>query len=456
MKKIEEVQSQTKKERIATHTHIKGLGLDVNGRSIPLAAGFVGQSAAREASGLVVDMIRQKKMAGRTLLFAGPPATGKTALALAISQELGSKVPFCPMVGSEVYSSEVKKTEVLMENFRRAIGLRMKENKEVYEGEVIELSPEEGDNLTGGYGKSISSVIIGLKSVKGTKHLKLNSTIYDALIKEKVAVGDVIYIEANRGTVKRVGRSDAFATEFDLEADEYVPLPKGEVHKKKEIVQDVTLHDLDVANAQPQGGQDILSLMGQMMKPRKTEITDKLRQKNNKVVNRYIDEGVAELVPGVLFIDEVHMMDIECFSYLNCALESSLSPIVIFATNRGICNVRGTDMLSPHGIPVDLLDRVVIIKTEIYSPPEMIQILAIRAQVEELVVDEESLAHLGEIGQLTSLRHAVQLLTPASVVAKMNGRNSICKADVEEASCLYLDAKSSAKLLQEQQDRYIT
>lgn len=46
----------------------------------------------------------------------------QTALALAIAQELGPKVPFCPMVGSEVYSAEVKKTEVLMENFRRAIG----------------------------------------------------------------------------------------------------------------------------------------------------------------------------------------------------------------------------------------------------------------------------------------------------------------------------------------------
>ena len=45
--------------------------------------------------------------------------------------------------------------------------------------------------------------------------------------------------------------------------------------------------------------------------------------------------GIAELVPGVLFIDEVHMLDIECFTYLNRALESSLSPIVIFATNRG-------------------------------------------------------------------------------------------------------------------------
>ncbi|KAG9156398.1 hypothetical protein Leryth_023031 [Lithospermum erythrorhizon] len=454
--KIEEVQSTTKKQRIATHTHIKGLGLEPNGKAMPLAAGFVGQAMAREASGLVVDMIRQKKMAGRALLLAGPPGTGKTALALGISQELGSKVPFCPMVGSEVYSAEVKKTEVLMENFRRAIGLRIKENKEVYEGEVTELSPEETESVTGGYGKSISHVIIGLKTVKGTKQLKLDPTIYDALIKEKVAVGDVIYIEANSGAVKRVGRSDAFATEFDLEAEEYVPLPKGEVHKKKEIVQDVTLHDLDAANARPQGGQDILSLMGQMMKPRKTEITDKLRQEINKVVNRYIDEGVAELVPGVLFIDEVHMLDMECFSYMNRALESPLSPIVVFATNRGICNVRGTDMTSPHGIPVDLLDRLVIIRTETYGPAEMLQILAIRAHVEGLSIDEGSLAYLAESGQKASLRHAVQLLSPASVVAKMNGRDQICKADLEEVSTLYLDAKSSAKLLQEQQDRYIS
>ena len=58
-----------------------------------------------------MEMIRSKKMAGRALLLAGAPGTGKTALALAVAQELGSKVPFCPMVGSEVYSSEVKKTE---------------------------------------------------------------------------------------------------------------------------------------------------------------------------------------------------------------------------------------------------------------------------------------------------------------------------------------------------------
>lgn len=135
------------------------------------------------------------------------------------------------------------------------------------------------------------------------------------------------------------------------------------MHKKKEVIQDVTLHDLDVANARPQGGQDVLSMMGQLMKPKKTEITgkiqmillrvqhvynicwfvlfiDKLRMEINKVVNKYIDQGIAELVPGVLFIDEVHMLDLETFTYLHKSLESAIAPIVIFATNRGRCTIR--------------------------------------------------------------------------------------------------------------------
>merc|ERR1712137_1301352 len=231
------------------------------------------------------------------------------------------------------------------------------------------------------------------------------------------------------GAAKRVGRSDAYATEFDLEADEYVPIPKGEVHKKKEVVQDVTLHDLDMANAKPQCGQDLGSIMGTFMKPKKTEITEKLRLEINKAVNRYIDQGIAELVPGVLFIDEVHMLDIECFTYLNRALESTLSPIVVFATNRGICTIRGTDIVSPHGIPVDLLDRLVIIRTMPYSVDEIVQVTNIRAQTESLTIEEEALVLLGEIGANTSLRYVVQLLTPSSILAKTSGRESITRDD---------------------------
>lgn len=71
-----------------------GTGRDVqeDGTATSLGSGFVGQQTAREACGLVVDLIRQKKMAGRALLLAGAPGTGKTALALGIAQELGTKV----------------------------------------------------------------------------------------------------------------------------------------------------------------------------------------------------------------------------------------------------------------------------------------------------------------------------------------------------------------------------
>lgn len=391
-----------------------------------------------------MELIKSKKMAGRALLLAGAPGTGKTALALGIAQELGPKVPFCPMVGSEVYSSEVKKTEILMEHFRRAIGLRIKESKEVYEGEVTEMTPEETENPLGGYGKTISHVIVGLKTTKGAKQLRLDPSIYESLQKEKVAVGDVIYIEANNGSVKRVGRSDAYATEYDLEAEEYVPIPKGDVHKKKELIQDVTLHDLDVANARPQGGQDIMSMMGQMMKPKKTEITEKLRTEINKVVNRYIDQGVAELVPGVLFVDEVHMLDIECFTYLNRALESTLAPIVIFATNRGVCTIRGTDISSPHGVPLDLLDRMLIVRTMPYAVEEMVAILTIRAEAESIALEADATVRLGEIGASTSLRYSVQLLTPARILAETQGRTRVTVDDVDEINELFSDAKRSA------------
>ncbi|KAK4336727.1 hypothetical protein RND71_043628 [Anisodus tanguticus] len=442
--------------RISCHSHIKGLGLDEEGNASDTSSGLVGQKPARESMGIIVDMIRSKKMAGRAVLMAGPPATGKTAIALALAQELGNKIPFSLMVASEVYSSEVKKTEVLMENFRKAIGLRLKEIKEVYEGEVTELVPCETENPLGGYGKTISNVIVTLKTVKGSKQLKLDPTVYELIQREKIEVGDVIYIEVNTGSVKRQGRSDAFATEYDLEAEEYVPLPKGDVHKKKEVVQDVTLHDIDTANSRSDGGQDVLSMVGQLIKNKKTEITDRLRSEVNVIVNRYIERGVAELVPGVLFIDEVHMLDLECFTYLHRALESSISPIVIFATNRGRTVVRGTeDIKSPHGLPADLLDRTMVIKTMPFTKEEILQIIKIRSQFENVELDDEALVHLGEIGFNSTLRYALQLLSPANYLAKIYKTNIVDLKLIKEVADCFMDAKTSAKTLIKEDEKFM-
>ena len=81
----------------------------------------------------------------------------------------------------------------------------------------------------------------------------------------------------------------------------------------------------------------------------------------------------------VLFIDEVHMLDIECFSFLNRALEGELAPLVIMASNRGMARIRGTKFRSPHGLPMDLLDRVLIVSTKPYSEDDIQQIIQIRS-----------------------------------------------------------------------------
>ena len=157
--KIETVRSTTKTQRIASHSHVKGLGLNEDGTASPVAGGMVGQLEAREvgavcdvggggalfvclpgarthshthtyihtheraqthkhthtererrrcmrinaqgranmymialcvcvcvcrcqAAGLVVELIKSKKMAGRALLLAGPPGTGKVCALL--------------------------------------------------------------------------------------------------------------------------------------------------------------------------------------------------------------------------------------------------------------------------------------------------------------------------------------------------------------------------------------
>lgn len=91
---------------------------------------------------------------------------------------------------------------ILTLTLRILTGLRIKETKEVYEGEVTELTPSEAENPLSGYGKTISHVIVGLKTVKGTKQLRLDPSIYEAILKEKIVVGDVIYVEENTGAVK--------------------------------------------------------------------------------------------------------------------------------------------------------------------------------------------------------------------------------------------------------------
>ena len=152
------------------------------------------------------------------------------------------------------------------------------------------------------------------------------------------------------------------------------------------------------------------------------------------------------------------MLDLESFTYLNRALESSISPVVILASNRGLCPVRGAaDALPPsaHGIPPDLLARLLIVPTHPYTAPEINTIVRTRARTEGLAVDEPALRKVGELGVKVSLRYALQLLSPASVLARVGGRESVGVSDVEECEGLFLDAGRSARMLRDGEKGFV-
>lgn len=169
------------------------------------------------------------------------------------------------------------------------------------------------------------------------------------------------------------------------------------------------------------------------------------------------------------------MLDIECFSFLNRALENEMTPIVIMATNRGITKIRGTNYTSPHGIPLDLLDRMMIVSTVPYTEKELKEILrypgcftlsfnnlftletlcSIRCEEEDCQISDDALEILTKICTETSLRYAIQLITTSSLIARKRKAPEVAIEDVRKAYMLFFDESRTIQYLQNYQSQFM-
>eukprot|EP01134_Creolimax_fragrantissima_P003250 CFRG3250T1 len=443
--KMQEIKDFTSVERIGAHSHIRGLGLDDAMEPRSSSQGMVGQAAARKAAGVICAMAREGAIAGRAVLIAGPPGTGKTALAMAMAQGLGKDTPFTMLSASEVFSLEVSRTESLTQAFRRSIGVRIKEEAEIIEGEVVEV---QIDRPTSGTQAKVGKLT--MKTTDMETIYDLGAKMIEGLVKAKVQAGDVITIDKATGKITRIGRSHSRARDYDASGSEtkFIACPDGELQKRRELVHTVSLHEIDVINSRQQGFLALFS--GET-----GEIKSEVREQIDIKVAEWREEGKAELVPGVLFIDETHMLDVECFSYLNRALENDMAPLLVMATNRGITRIRGTNHKSPHGVPLDMLDRCLIVSTESYSENELKQILAIRADEEDVSLSDDAKQFLTKVACETSLRYAMQLVMTSDLVAKRRKSPIVDISDVKRCYTLFLDDKRSTAFLKEYQSQFM-
>ena len=125
------------------------------------------------------------------------------------------------------------------------------------------------------------------------------------------------------------------------------------------------------------------------------------------------------------------------------------------ATNRGFARIRGTDIESPFGFPLDLIDRAVIITTEEYDADTIREILRIRAREEGISISEEALDELTRIGAKTSLRYAVQLLSLAAQNARVAKREVVSVEDVKRVDKLFMDVGEAAEYLHRYEEKML-
>jgi RuvB-like protein 2 len=324
-------------------------------------------------------------------------------------------------------------------------GVRIREETDIIEGEVVHLAI---DRPASGEGAKVGKIT--LKTTSMETDYELGQKMIEALTKAKVEPGDVITIDKASGKVTRIGRAFQRVHDFDAVGPglKIVQTPAGEVQKRKQTEHVVSLHEIDVINSRSQG---FLALFTGDTGEIKPEVREQIDMK----VAGWKEEGKAEILPGVLFIDECHMLDIECFSFLNRAMESEMAPIIVMATNRGITDIRGTDFKSPHGLPMDMLDRMLIIPTNHYSEQEILQILQTRCDEEDVAMSDKAKGVLVKLAGSTSLRYALQVIQAAHLVCRKRKATEVSPEDISRAYELFMDVKRSAAFLKEFQDEMV-
>ncbi|KAM0686464.1 RuvB ATP-dependent DNA helicase pontin [Conglomerata obtusa] len=216
----------------------------------------------------------------------------------------------------QVPSTSIYSPKELINALNTAIRLKIKEIKDVYEGEVVDFDTHTQSTIT-------------LKSLKSTKQIKIHPSIRAQVLRENIRLGDIVYIESNSGIVKRLGRSEAYVQDCALECERYVPVPKGEVKRRREIWQNISLNDLHASMYQNKNEAENYF----------SQLIDKERIKKDiyAIVREYVQNGNCEIIRGILFIYNSELLSASDIALINKKVESGFCPFIFLVDS----NVKG-------------------------------------------------------------------------------------------------------------------
>mmetsp|Transcript_10471 Transcript_10471/g.20613 ORF Transcript_10471/g.20613 Transcript_10471/m.20613 type:complete len:435 (-) Transcript_10471:103-1407(-) len=415
------------------HSHINGIEKTEEFRKKDLEFGLIGNNNSHKAGKMIIESIKKNKKGNQIVVFTGTTGAGKTALALAIAKEIGQDIPFYATSGAEIDSLKKKKTAILSEYCRKAIGINLFENIEFYQGELVDFLIENKFNKKWKSSKIIISVI--LRTSQGSLQLKLHDSLSGNFLKENPKIGDLIQIIPTTQNVKIVGTIRFKETNVKNKNPILSNIPKGNVFKKKKIIQKMTLLDLDYANCD----------LFEEKNFEKTEITDQLRQEVDLLVSKYVSEKKVELVMGILFIDEAHILDQQSLFFLTKLSEVSYSPLIILATNRetNFNFEKGKSSL----FPIEFLKKCVSVPIEPLERKIFSKIIAARCKTLNFPITGNSLLNCGIFSDTVSIRFAMLLVNISKFFMNISGLDFINLPIISATTFFFLNYQESLKLL---------
>jgi RuvB-like protein 1 (pontin 52) len=221
----------------------------------------------------------------------------------------------------------------ILQTQKKAVGIRISEFIEFYEGEVIDLILNS--KIQKDQAKNFHS-ILGLKTTEGKLRLKISGNILDELIIKKVKKGDVIRIIPDIYLIQNFGKSVNSPDNYQLNSKKIFSIPKGKVFKKKVLIKEMTLHDFEIENFKNINDSRFIHVKNFKRLNNDTEI----------LLKNYIQLGKANIFKGVMIIKESYDLTPFCFQVLSDLPNDWSVPAIFILTNK----------ISPVSIPQFKLD----------------------------------------------------------------------------------------------------
>lgn len=414
------------------HSHIRGienrekLGLN------EINTGLIGNFNCRKSAKFISELLKKKKKS-QIIIFTGNSGSGKTALAFAVAKEIGKDIPFQMVNGAEIQSSKKKKTLILSENCRKAVGINFFENSEIFEGEIRDIFI---DNQFKKFNELTNPIVhLILKTLEGSLRLKLHNSLGKSFIEENPKIGNIIRISPNLEKVKIIGVSRNSESTTIHSEKIYTSVPAGKVCKKKNIIQKITLFDLDYAN------------VDFFQKNKKYQINppENIEEEVNLLVSKYIEEERAEFVPGIFFIDEAHLLDDENLFFLTKLADLKFSPLIIFATNRE--TNFNFEKFAGSSFSGSFFKKCLNVHINPLEMKNCSKILAVRAKNLKIILTGSCLVRCGLLSEKKSLRMGIILVNFSKFLMNLYKKDFINHQILSATSLFFFNYHESLKLI---------